>query len=282
MKHVIVCLCAGILVIFAAGGLVLTGCSDDDPASSHGTAPEIPPQSTFMMDYSDFEIEQTGTKKESVVMTKANWGYAAMNVAVWNTVLTVTLVVPVAAFVEAFQHNAVWQPEDNSWEWAYSFYAGGLLHTARLNGRVVDDQVQWNMYISKQDAYTNFQWFTGEHDVAATEGEWLLNKDPDDPTAFIRIDWHRNTTESTADIKYTNVIPDDDENGGYIAYGITDDDTHDRFYEIYNKGLDNLTDIEWNYTSKAGRIMDEIQFEDTEWHCWDEILDDVECPVIVE
>ena len=80
------------------------------------------------------------------------------------------------------------------------------------------------------------------------------------------------------DIKYTNIEPGGAENGGYIFYGKTTDTTYDAYYHIYNKGQDNLTEIEWNLTSKAGRIKDEKHYSDTDWHYWDENLDDIPAP----
>jgi len=278
MKRKTLFWCLGLVVTVLITGLILTGCSDDDPVSSHGTAPDIPPQSTFLIDFADFQDTKANPLKESAAMTTANWTYSALNVGIWNTVLTVTLIIPVAAFVEAFQHEPVWQ-SDNSWNWSYSFLAGGVIHTARLNGKVVDDQVQWKMYITKQDTFTDFLWFTGTGDLAASAGQWVLNANPENPTPFLQIDWNRNVSEGTADIKYTYFIPQDAENGGYISYGVTDDTDYDRFYEIYNKGLDNITDIEWNFTTKVGHVMDENHFEDTEWHCWDATLSDVLCIV---
>jgi hypothetical protein len=276
MKRKIALLSVGLLIITSVLGFI-AGC-EDDPASSHGTAPEIPPQSTFIMEFSDFEQESMpNPTKQAMALTTANWTYAALNVGIWNTIITVGLAVPVAAFVAAFQHNAVWQP-DNSWEWSYSFLAGGAMHTARLNGKVVEQQVQWKMYISRQDAFTDFLWYTGTADLAATEGQWILYDNPESETELLQIDWHRNIAEGTADIKYTNIVPDGAENGGYIFYGIVAGETYDRFYEIYNKGLDNITDIEWNYASKAGRVMDENHFGDTDWHCWDGTLSDITCP----
>jgi len=38
-----------------------------------------------------------------------------------------------------------------------------------------------------------------------------------------------------------------------------------------------LIDIKWNYEQRFGRVMDAIYFEDTNWHCWDDKLDDIVC-----
>ncbi|KPL16217.1 MAG: hypothetical protein AMJ92_13060, partial [candidate division Zixibacteria bacterium SM23_81] len=121
-------------------------------------------------------------------------------------------------------------------------------------------------------------WYYGDADLFLTEGTWILNKDPEEPEPFVGIEWHRKVQDTTADIKYTNIVPDGPENGGYIFYGITNDTPYDAFYDIYNKGYDNLTNIEWNRATKDGQVKDPHHFEDEEWHCWDGDLEDIECP----
>ena len=44
------------------------------------------------------------------------------------------------------------------------------------------------------------------------------------------------------------------------------------------RSVDDITYIEWNTTSAAGRVMDEVHYLDTDWHCWDAVLADVGCP----
>lgn len=233
--------------------------------------PIVPPQSTFVMDFSDF------TATLAKVNTKSNWLFAAGHVAVWNSVLTLTLVVPVAAFVESFNHNPVLQP-DGSWLWSYQFRVAGVLHTAKLYGKPQIDGVNWEMYISKQGIYSDFLWYIGESDFAASAGMWELNLNPNDPTPFLRIDWHRNPEAQTADIKYTNIVPEGDENGSYILQEVDETADFTRSYQIYSVSNSNSVEIEWNHSSKVGRVKNQNHFGDEDWHCWDENLNDVECP----
>jgi hypothetical protein len=256
------------------------GCGNDEDDVIF-QPPPIPPASTFVMDFSDFQAggaksAQAGGPHAPVAYTKNNWGWAAFNVAVWNAVLTLRLAIPVAAFLESFNHEPV-RHTDGTWVWSYNFYVNTVLHLAELHGKVTGGTVEWNMYVSKQGEYEDFLWFTGVSDTAATEGSWTLNSDPANPTPLLGIPWHRNPAEGTGDIKYVNIIPDHAENGGYIFYGITDDTPFDAFYDIYNKGADNHTDIEWDRTAKNGRVSDPDHFVDDAWHCWDTTLEDVDC-----
>jgi hypothetical protein len=195
---------------------------------------------------------------------------------VWNTLITLGFAIPVAAFLEAFAHEPVRQP-DGAWLWDYNFTVD-VIHLAELYGKVDGDEVVWEMYISREDAYTEFLWFSGRSHLDGSEGTWTINQDPYNPIPMIGVLWHIDSEGGTADIKYTNVVPDGPENGGYIHYGVTSGTPYDAFYDIYNKGKDNHTYIEWNLDLENGRVKDPDHFDDSDWHCWDEFHDDTSCP----
>jgi hypothetical protein len=91
----------------------------------------------------------------------------------------------------------------------------------------------------------------------------------------MEIDWNK-FADGTADLKYTIIKPEIPENGGYIFYGTTLNDLN-RFYRIYNKTSDNLTQIEWSSVNKNGHVKDQHHFGDADWHCWNELLMDTVC-----
>ena len=206
-----------------------------------------------------------------------NWGFAAINVGFWNAILFVGLVIPVAAFLESFNHSPEQQP-DYTWVWSYDVTINDIAHMVELHGRYIDNGVRWEMYVSKEGEYTEFQWYYGESALPATEGYWILKKNPSDPTDLLRIDWHRDIAEDSHDIKYTNIVPGGPENGGYILYEVTAETPYDRSYEIYNKGKRNTTYIEWDSAQRAGQVKDLRHFGDSEWHCWDANQRDIDCP----
>jgi len=94
---------------------------------------------------------------------------------------------PVAAFVESFNHQPV-QQLDGSWLWSYDVTVGRVVHTAKLFGQTVSEGFAWRMSLSKQDFYTDFEWFTGLSNLPATEGTWTLNQDPNNPNPFLSIE----------------------------------------------------------------------------------------------
>ncbi len=253
--------------------LVFNSCEkDNDP-----DAPDLPPASTFVMDLSDFISKKSmGDTEEAKGPVFTNWEWAAANVLVWNTVLTVNLIVPVASFYEAFDHEGIYEG-NNEWAWSYNFMAGGVSHKAELHGYLTADEVLWEMYISKEDVFTDFLWYSGSHDLLRTEGQWILNGSPDSPTTYLQIDWTRSETDDSADIKYTIIASGSAENESYIHYGRTNELPLDRFYDIYIASTQNLVEIEWSKTTKEGRVKDYYRFEDGLWHCWDSSFQDVVC-----
>lgn len=263
--------------------IFMIGCTKNDPLGSQkGPAPDIPPVSTFLMDFTVFPSSRlskplpTFDDNSDRLMSNKNWAFSAFQAGVWNTLITIGFAVPVAAFVESFNHEPEYR-SDGTWVWTYQVPVNGVKHTAELHAKPALSGIQWEMYISKENAYSHFKWYDGFSNIPATEGSWTLYKSPEDQLPMIEIVWHRTPGQGTGDIRYTNVIPNGPENGGYIYYGKSKNDVYDAFYHIYNKGKDNLTVIEWNSTMKNGRVKDTQHFGDNDWHCWDRNLQDVDC-----
>lgn len=238
----------------------------------HGIAPDLPPESAFLADFSDFEESKAGFDKTTV-----NWTHSFVNVAVWSVIIVVGMAVPVASYAEAVNNREAVYQSDNTWLWEYSFPKDVNSHTAKLFGTIQEGTVDWEMYITKTGVYEDFLWYTGTSDLDGMSGTWTLFDKPTNPTEKLRIDWAR-TTGSTGHIKYTNIEPGGAENGGYILYGNDADSDLNAYYDIYNKGDDNLTEIEWNQTNLNGRVKDPFKFGNEEWHCWDETQQDIVCP----
>jgi hypothetical protein len=263
-----------ILILTISIAVVAVNCKKKKKEDT--TPPTLPPPSSMVMNYDDFK---KSAMKDADSVTSVNHDWAAFNVGVWNLILTVGLAVPVASFYEAFNHQYV-QEGDNLWVWTYSFVVANVNHTARLTGQYVENnqKVQWDMYITKDGFYKDYHWYTGLSAISGLEGNWTLNESPTVPSPLLGIDWHRNTSTGASDIKYTNVKPGGPENGGYIYYAVTPGAELDAIYDIYNKGQDNLTNIQWNRASKNGRIKDPKHFLNSDWHCWDNTFADCVCP----
>ena len=272
-KRQISALSGSLLLLFALTVINFTGCKKDDDIKP---APDLPPQASMVMDFSDFAEADTTFLKSTD--TYHNWGWAATNVLVWNTVITVHLAIPVAAFYESFNHEGVYDPNTGEWVWSYNFMAGGVIHSASLHASLSGDDINWKMYISKDNAYSNFLWYYGTTNLSNTKAVWHMSENPQHPNELILIEYEKNTQTTLEQIKYTNIKTSSPGYGGYIEYGQRGDQDFDAFYKIYVIEQDHLTNIEWSRSMKDGRVRDEIHFGDFDWRCWDTDLQDITCP----
>lgn len=283
MKYLGIKIHRQLIILLILGIIGLFSCKDSDVTDPIESPPEMPPVASMQMDFNIFPTSNLLPKTNDDfsienVLAKDNWGWALVNGVAWQTLVSVGMIVPVAAFAESFNHDAE-KLEDGSWMWTYEFTPqGGVHHTASLHADVDNSGVEWEMYISKANNFEDFLWFSGKSDLFATEGTWTIFHQPNDPTPWIGIEWYRNPEDSTGDIKYTNIVPNGAENGGFIHYGIVTGDIYDAFYEIFNKGKNNTTSIKWNRNSHEGRVMDMLHFGNNDWHCWDSSLEDIDCP----
>jgi len=261
------------VILILISGLLIVGCSKDN--TTEKTAPQLPPESSFVMDFEGFENPNDTITSRSIA-TYQNWGYSYINVLVWSVYLKVGLAVPVASFAESFKHDAVYHPDQDNWTWSYNFVVDGITHEAELTGFFQSDTINWEMRITKNNFYTDFLWYYGKSAYDRSGGFWVLKENPENPNNILQIDWAYDGN-NIGDIQYTNIKPGAPGNGSFIHYGTVAGDL-DRFYNINNSELNNLISIEWNHTEVHGRVKDAIHFFDSEWHCWDNTLQDVVCP----
>jgi len=244
-----------------------TSCQKDNNLGQ--TAPTIPPQESFIIDFQDLSTGKTEA-------TQLNAFFAGINVLTWNTVLVSTLAIPVTAFKASFNQEATFA--DGTWTWAYNFDgAGGINHSARLEAEVIGTaSINWSMYISKDGSYEDFLWFTGTSNVDSRSGTWTLMLEPESPKEFLNITYDLdNSNEGT--IKYLNVLENNPNNGSYIEYGHTGTEAFDVFYDIFKSEDSDLINIEFNKNTKAGRVKSLQHFGDESWHCWNGANEDVDC-----
>lgn len=242
---------------------------------SEDGAPQLPPENSFIMDFSDFSQTKSGALD---TVSFQNWTYAAANVAFWNIILSVNSVIPVAAFKESFNHDAEFT-ENNTWQWGYGVeVTSGDIYTARLTGQLLTDSVEWKMYIQKDGilGFDEVLWFEGRSATDNSGGWWLVNHNPASPEAYFRIDWSR-ASEEEGTLRYTLVEPDNEANGNYIEYGRhqPNDINFNAYYDIVDLAGDQTINIQWNRETKEGRVK---KLNETTWSCWDAELHDTSCP----
>ena len=200
----------------------------------------------------------------------------------WQTVVAVNLVIPVAALAESFDHTPTRQ-DDGTWVWQYDFVAAARRYTARLEGKVEGDHIDWAMYISQEGGWTDVLWFSGQSGLASLiegnrTGTWTVNYNPEDVTPYLQIDYEvKLLNGEIGQIKYTSIEEGSELEGSYIVHALAEGEPYDRAYNIYIAADDNLSEIEWHALEKYGRRRDPAVFGDDRWHCWDYTLADVDC-----
>lgn len=264
-----------ILALFA---VLAQSCQKDsmeeaDPFAGR-EAPALPAAESFVMPFSGFDEEKAAPK------SLRNWGHAVVNVVVWNTVITTYMAIPTLSFYAAFGQEPEYQGQ-GVWLWAYEFPdEDGRTYRAQLYGELlVNDEVKWDMYIEQADGFGRVHWYTGITANDDSYAHWTLNYLPENPTPFLQIDFQRDNGAGVESIRYTNIIPGDPGNGGYIEYreGPGANEEFDRAYDIFRADAGNLTEINWDSVNKDGRVRDPEKYEDTDWHCWGEDLRDRVC-----
>ncbi len=271
-----------LIVLLFISLFMFYSCSDNstDPTKEENEAPVAPSENTMMIDFGDFEYTTAqGILKTADQQTMTNWLRAATTVFFWKTIAQFTLAVPTMALKMAIVVEP--QYEDGTWIWSHDFNTGEGSFNATLKGFRDDTAQRWNweMYISMEGSFQNFKWFYGFSSFDGSNGGWTINKSPEDTNPFLDVAWEIHE-DSTRVVKWTNADTSSNGYGSYIEFGTMVDELYNAYFTILDKSEDpaRVVEIQWNTTTKAGRIKDEAFYQDTNWHCWDENRQDVECP----
>jgi len=248
---------AGIVMIV---GVMLLSCEKE----KKDAAPRLPPVSAFAIDVDEFAQAKSTNSYD-------NFGTAVLAVNYWNSALYATLAVPVAAYVEAFNHDAE-RVNNTTWKWTYDMEGPDANYTASLFAEVIRDSVYLEMHISQEGGFQDFIWYTGKCDIVRSTGEWTVFAGPENNVPWLSIDWNHDWEAETFDVRYTDIYEGNDYLDSYIEYGITEDPVYNAYYYIYDSLEEMDYQIELNTTSHNGRI-----YYDGLWHCWDTAYLDVDC-----
>ena len=273
-----------LLILFLSVSLLQSCVKDPITDDKKGEAPELPALNSFAMPFDGFEdADTTGYTSDASgqrsLTTYTNWFYAATNVAFWHTVTSLNMIIPVASFGEAFKHQAIYEG-DGVWLWAYDFNAGNDQYSAELRGEFIDSEnVQWDMSISKAGSFQDVLWYSGVTAVDGSESTWILNHKPFNPETFLEIKYTNDLATDNGTLRYTNIIPNNPDNGDYIEYRAFQDGSEDfnRAYDVFRIQQDHKLEVQWNDPTNEGRVKSEFFYNDTDWHCWDSQAMDTDC-----
>jgi hypothetical protein len=220
---------------------------------------------------SDLLFDQKGTEN-------SNWEFAATVAGVWKLIITTTLAIPVTSFKLAVDQDPVFL-EEKTWQWSYNVSVASVTYKARLTGQLGASDVIWKMYITREDAggFPEFLWFEGTSKLDGTGGQWILYNSSQSPEAMLQIDWTK-TGISIGTVKYSYVKNDSFKNS-YIEYGLTTS-TLNAYYTIhyYNSLKFSDVNVEWNTTTKNGRVKSSEYMVGNIWYCWNEQKINITCP----
>lgn len=241
--------------LLLSGVILFTGCKKDEETEED--APALLTEDTFVMDISEVgDTTSTANKKKG----KWNKGTALTAIAVFNGVIKLNLITPIAAFRASFKHSPTFDKDNKIWTWSYTVGE----HTARLTGKKTTTGVNWKMYIAKNgnNGFGEVLWYEGTS-VTGVSGTWTVYRNPTAPIKYLQIDWTK-VTGQKAGIKYTIIENGAANKGDYIEYGYKLGEELNRFYNISDADK-GLVEIKWSHELKHGRIENGI---DKTTKCW--------------
>jgi hypothetical protein len=252
---------------------LFSGCEKADLPDPE-PAPDLPPDFSMIMNFSDFSSVDTNTLNPS--LNYQNWRVAASYVLEWKNSLADILALPTTSFLKAFKYKPYFDNEFNAWVWDFEFTVDGKTYVADLRGFIVPDGIRWEMYVSLEGLFTDYLWYSGYTDKEYTEGNWVINTGPEDPGTFLLANWTLNAINGNYTVKYTNISSGHPQSGSYILYGKTSE-LMDASYTVYNSTTIHFVKIHWSRASIFGQVTDPRYFDDELWHCWDETRQDTTC-----
>lgn len=255
------------LLLVISFTFIYQSCNKNDGES----APVVPLSTTLAIEFPYLPTTKNGAIEVS------NWQFSTVSLALWNTFLNKNCVIPITSFKEAIKRTPSYL-DDNTWEWNASFNGDSITVKATLHGTIVNDSVKWNLYIStvqKSNTINEFLWIEGMSARNQTGGWWLIYEKPSNPVPYLRISW-KQENEKPATVNYILVKSGDPDFGTSLENGHLDHPIYNTYYSLdlnYGKSIF----IELNKESKEGHIKSELLFNDSQWHCWNALYENVVC-----
>ena len=246
-------------------------------------APELPAQKMMIMPFDAFadtdtsEFHNGGDLDAKTNNTYFNWFHAGINLVFWNSVVAVQMAIPVGAFLESFNHPAVYIG-DNTFQWSYNAEVLGSIYLVRLTGKyLITDEVEWILYAEQLNGFDEIVFFAGTVALDGSNAEFIINHKPNSPEPFLLVQYNEDLSSGDGSIRYTNVEPTSNDNGNYIEYRVDSAAEYNRAYDVYGGNPIDFLQIEWNEPLFDGRVKHPRRFNDTDFHCWDTNQMDIDC-----
>ena len=246
--------------------MIPCGCKKDK-----GEAPILPPYESMVIDFSNFSLDKrSGSLPVDFKGTESStWEFAAGIAGIWNSLLSSNLEIPLAAYEAAAGNSAAWVSE-NLWQWSYTFTAGSDTYKVKLQGKTSTGSTTWKMYITLEGTggYTDYLWADGTSKTDGTGGQWKFRQGPSSDVLMFQDDWTKDGDEITT-VVYT-YLKNDTNKDSYINYHNPGTDGFDSGYTIhFASGVYSDSVIEWNISTRDGRLKCADYLQDDNWYCWD-------------
>ena len=265
-KSILFLLLLGTMVIFQS-------CEKEDVLETpEGLAvPELPPMELYTLPTN--QIAHTDSLVEDHTRCpRENWIHAGLSVLVWNSIVVVNLAVPTGAIALAFNEDAEYIG-NNTFEWAYQYTTspglGGNTYNISLTAQYISNtEIEWILTASELGGFSDFQWIKAIIPTDFSKAEFVFFRNPNNPETYLQIDAARDVMRQIYTTRLTNIIPGHPDNGHFIEYGVMNNNSFNRSFNLFS-GPDNILDIEWNEPTRDGRVRHAYYFGNDEWYCWD-------------
>lgn len=250
-------------IALAVSVLFVTTSCDQEPEENR---PDLPSVESLLMDFSDFDTAIGATKASGE--THVHFNHAFASLVFWSGASAVTMALPVAAYGYALSQEAEYLG-DNSWKWSYDFQWNSNNYTATLTGtRINNEEFSLEMVIALASLpQQGVKWFDGVIRYDHTHATWTIYREG--TTEVLEIEWSGDFETGDASLRYTYIEPGKNETGSYIIYEYAPQEVYDASFSVSLSAGTTL--IQWDTTSKEGRVQDEVKFGNTDWHCWDSL-----------
>ena len=250
-------------IVLAASFLFVSTSCDKGPSEN---SPELPPLESLMMSFSDFDAPRADVKASGE--PHLNFNYAFTSLVFWSGASAITMALPVAAYGYVLEQDPVSLGE-NSWEWESDFQWKGISYIATLTTtRINNEEFSLEMLIAASATPDQgVKWFDGVVRYDHTRANWTIYRDGS--IEVLEVEWTKDYELGDASLLYTYVEPALLETGSYISYEYATLEVYDASFTVSRSTGTTL--VQWNTSSKEGRVQDEAKFGDADWHCWDSL-----------
>jgi hypothetical protein len=236
---------------------------------------KLPPAESLIIDWSMFP-SNTAKSITDAELSYGNYLFSWGTVVIWNTVVAANIFIPTFAYTEALKQTPVYI--DNTLVWSFSFTHSARTIDARLTGARIDNETfSMEMVLSEAGGFAEFTWFEGVIRYDHTAANWTLSHSPDNRVEYLDIEYKKDFDTDVSKITYTVIDPQNDLYNGSINFEVDPERDLDAHYTVSK--ADSATYIEWSSSNIMGRVKAQHHFGDEDWHCWDALRQDVECPV---